>query len=175
MVLQAGEFKDLDLYVGDQIFIAGNNDTAHSLDDVKVFADPIALQEYLIKIDVSELKNMIVAFGSLTYAEILPSTLRNKNAYIIAIDRIEDYGVIIEMASGEVDDLAAEILDIMKPKPTSTIVPDINEIFVLYGQQLDVSDGIDPAMIDEEITHECNKILIELDSLGEIAKNQQGD
>ena len=157
--------RALEKFLGEECFVLGNEEGTSHFDNIEAFSEMDEIQAALDKLNVIEEESKMILYGTLMEATILPSDLHGKDAYIIVVDQYEDYGIIASVTTGKVEDLAKTIEDFITPSPTDQLQPDIEDIFVLYGQEITVVGRIRADDIDEEVSDTCNKITAEVESM----------
>lgn len=104
-----------------------------------------------------------VLHGILTSAEVLPSSFNNSQPFIIIKDPNDDeIGSIIEIEDdNNVEDLADKItgLIVWAGNIEISCTPEIDNIFVLYGYEVDMVLSITEDNMDEQQIEEGKEIL----------------
>jgi hypothetical protein len=157
----------MDHFVEKEVFvIVAEEDTTTGL----YFYDDIEETfEYLATIDPLEDPETKVFHGVLTKAESIPSEINVKSCYVISIGIIFDSnraeGVLYQSeCEGDTSVLAGDIEETITASfydHNSLVVPEIENIYVLYGYELATGLCINRESIDEEIVHTCKTIAAE--------------
>lgn len=109
-----------------------------------------------------------VLLGWLTPATVLPKNLRGKIPYILVQSPNISYGFIIESCAESGKELSKEvekILDIADIYINDDV--GIENIYILYGQELNVTLSLDEDYFDEEVISSCEKIVDEVKQITE--------
>ena len=149
-------------YVGKEIYlVAGGED--EETGDVHAFETWGDLIEHLKTLTPIVDQETRVFHGILTVGEIIPSSFRGKSAFIICLDPYEDLkGNVVESTDGSPAGLAGEIKNIMNlGGPISDARIGIDDIFVLYGYQIETCLSVNDDDLDEEIIATCREIAVE--------------
>jgi hypothetical protein len=152
-------------YIGKEVFIViGSEDDETG--DINAFEDWGSLMEFLKKLTPTVDPETRVFHGILTPGEFIPSSFHGKSAFIVCIEPCEDSkGNIIESTGESPTGLAEEIVNIMNiGGPASGMKINIEDIYVLYGYQLETCLSVDDDDIDEEIIAVCSEIASEIDN-----------
>ena len=166
------DWHSLSKYVGKEVFLVtgGEDDPAV---DIGVFENWIDLVEQLKTLTPTADPETRVFHGILTSGEFIPSSFHGKSAFIVCIEPYEDSkGNIIESTGGSPADLAEEISSIMNlGGPMSGMKIDIDDIYILYGYQIEPCLSVNDDDVDDEIIAVCTEIAEEI----EIAKIMAGN
>lgn len=152
-------------YIGKEVFVViGSED--EETGDINAFEDWGGLVEFLKKKSPITDAETRVFHGILTLGEFIPSSFHGKSAFIICIEPFEDSkGNIIESTDGSPEGLAEEIVNIMSfGGPTYGTKVGIEDVYVLYGYQLEPCLSINDDEIDEEIIAVCSEIASEIEN-----------
>ncbi len=161
-----------DQYIGKEVYlVVGSEDEETS--DISVFDTWGDLVEHLKTLTPTSEPETRVFHGVLTSGEIIPSSFRGKSAYVICFDPYEDSkGCIAESGSECPEGLAEEISNVMKlGGPLSDMKTDIDDVYVLYGYQLDTCLSINDDDLDEEVIATCKEIADEIEIARILAEN----
>lgn len=159
--------RTIDQFAGEEVYIIGTEDVNNSWDVVQVFTTVEEAQDVIDNMTAQEKRDNLLLYGILETADILPSDLRNNNVFIIVLEKDDDYGIVSEANVVNSSDLASQIQDYLTPSPTDIIQPTIEDVFVLYGMelQLDQNEKIESDLIDEDVMDECGKITAEIENI----------
>jgi hypothetical protein len=166
------DWHSISQYVGKEVFlVVGGED--EETGDIGVFETWGDLLEQLKTLTPTTDAETRVFHGILTLGEFIPSSFHGKSVFIICIDPYEDArGNIIESTGGCPADLAEEVSDIMKiGGPLSDMKIDIDDIYILYGYQLDTCLSINDEALDEEVIATCREIADEIEIARIIVEN----
>lgn len=117
-----------------------------------------------------------VFHGILTLAEFLPSSFRGKSAFIVSISTIKTIEGHVREAGTTPDEVALEIESIISTGgafPEGSIT--IDDIFILYGYQIETCLSINEDDMDEEIIGVCEEISEDTEIVGENSRKTQED
>jgi hypothetical protein len=123
------------------------------------------LQDYLITLNPEDYPEMKVIHGIITKAKYIPEDIRSQKCFIMVldpgcfIDSLDLECTIIESDSGgDSDVLAEEIESIVKDATNLIYMPDIDDIFIIYGYTMEVGLCINPDSADEECIDTCEHV-----------------
>jgi hypothetical protein len=159
-------------YVGKEVFIVVGSEDEEA-GDIGVFETWGELVEQLKTLTPTSDPETRIFHGILTTGEFLPSSFHGKSVFIIYIDPYEDAkGNIVESTSGSSRVLAEEIGSIMTlGGPMSDMKIDIDDIYVLYGYQLETCLSVNDEDVDEEVIATCKEIAVEIEVARIIVEN----
>lgn len=166
------DWHTLSKYVGKEVFLViGSED--EEIGDIGVFENWVDLVEQLKTLTPASDPETRVFHGILTLGEFIPSSFHGKSAFIVCIEPYEDSkGNIIESTGGSPADLAEEISGLMSLGGVrSGMRVDIDDIYILYGYQIEPCLSVNDDELDDEIIAVCNEIADEI----EIAKIMAGN
>jgi hypothetical protein len=152
-------------YIGKEVFlVVGSEDD--DIGDINVLENWGDLVEFLKKLTPTVDPETRVFHGILTPGEFIPSSFHGKSAFIICIEPYADSkGNVIESTGESPMGLAEEIVNIMSiGGPVSGMKINIEDIYVLYGYQLETCLSVDDDDVDEEIIAVCSEIASEIDN-----------
>jgi len=155
--------------IGDECFLvgyAGENDSG----ELSAYESIDDLMDCLKQSNPLTEANLMVVHGILTEARVLPKDFkdRHNNIYIVVTDPndIEAGAIWHSEAVGDLDSLAAEIeFLIHSKKPYNHLT--IEDIYILYGYELELGYSVNEDNIDEEIIEGCKEIANEVVDLTE--------
>jgi hypothetical protein len=151
-------------YIGKEVFlVVGSEDEEAS--DIGVFETWGDLVEHLKTLTPTSDPETRVFHGMLTIGEFLPISFRGKSAYVICLDPCENSkGCVVESSSSGPEGLAEEISSVMRlGGQISDTKIDIDDIYILYGYQLEICLSINDDDIDEEVISTCKEIANEIE------------
>jgi len=160
----------MEQYVGKEVYVVvGSED--EELSDIGIFETWGGLIEQLKTLTPTSDPETRIFHGILTSGEVIPSSFRGKSAYVICFDPYEESrGCVAESGSTGPDGLAEEIRNVMTlGGPISDMRICIDDIYILYGYQLDVCLSVNDEDIDEEIISTCREIADEIEIAGILA------
>jgi len=123
------------------------------------------LQDYLIMLSPEDYQEMKVVHGVITKAKYIPENIRNQKCFIMVldpgcfIDSLDLECTIIESDSGgDSDVLAEEIESLVKDATNLIYMPDIEDIFIIYGYTMEVGLYVNTDSADEECIDTCERV-----------------
>lgn len=158
-----------DKYLNEEVFVVGVDNTEPA-GQMEMFTSASELFKYLkYQIEVGIDPDVRVLHGILTKADVLPSSIKNKAAFILAIDPDYNFnitmGCIIEQCYTEINELATEIETTIGTSMGTIVEVDMDYIYILYGYELKPFISVDLGDVDEETIHVCKKIALESESI----------
>lgn len=100
-----------------------------------------------------------VYHGFLNTAMGLPSNLRSRTPFVIMYDSADlSSAIVYESASETVEDLATEIEEVVNTGADYSIDVDIDNIYILYGYQLETCISVSEDELDEEQLGTCEAV-----------------
>ena len=164
--------------VGKEIFLIAEDEIAES--EMVVYDNPHDVFTYLSTLMPETDFSTKVYHGMLMPAKVLPSVLHTKNCYVLALRLIHVKGsltlkgcIFESDCEGRNDILADEIEELVNSKDKVDFEVDIDNIFVLYGYELQVCLAIDEESIDDEVIESCGKVVAEIKKIE--GREQQED
>ena len=162
---------------GLEIYMVAEDETVFSTIDV--YTNQEDLLEHLALLNPKADCSTKVYHGILMPANILPPDLINKRCFVVAltIEYVKEQpqlkGTVFESdCDGDVDILADEIEQLLKSVSTMPFRPKIDNMFVLYGYELETCLSINMDSMDEEVIDTCKKIA---NTLKEMEFEDEGD
>ena len=155
-----------------EIFIVTGSEDEES-EEIKVFATWKNLILHLNNMNAAIDSDTRVFHGILSPAEVLPSSFKGKSIFVVCLDptdKTRTKGCLVESVSDTPADLGEEIESVISMGESSHAQSiDIDDIYILYGYQLEVCLSINEEEIDEEILHTCKKIHKDVMTIAEMA------
>jgi len=157
--------------IGMEVYVVAGDESAKT--DVEIHDNYTTMLEYLSLLNPEEHFSTKVYHGVLMPATVLPESLKGKSCFILALEMtykksvavLEGY-VFESDCDGDIDILATEIEQMIHTNEyTADMRIDIEDIFVLYGYELETCLSINPDSIDEEVVDTCKGISEELKAL----------
>jgi len=159
--------RNMNHFVGEEVFvIVPEEDT---ISEIKIYDNFEETTMCLLEIDPLAYPETKVFHGILTRAETIPSGIKNKNCYIIAVDAYYDSnnsrGILYESdCEGNTNDLANDVelaIESSLREANGTFFYEIEHIYILYGYEVTTGLCINRESLDEEIVHTCKTIAVE--------------
>jgi hypothetical protein len=113
-----------------------------------------------------------VFHGVLTLGEFIPTSLRGKSAFVLCMDPLDsDRGCIIESMKDDSEGLAEAVETAINHSSPfygqlSHVALDIDDVYILYGYQIQTCLAIRDDDIDEEVIDVCKRISEETETIG---------
>jgi len=132
-------------------------DEEDEFSEIKIMEDVSVLLYHLSSIRPPGTDSIRVFHGVLCSSKYLPSSLNGKSVFVVNIDPNDmERGNVIEAASDDVCELATVIELAVNNSASHDI--DIDDIYLLYGYQIETCLSIDEDDLDEEEI-ESSKII----------------
>ncbi len=158
--------------VGKEIFLISEDEIAES--EMVIYDNPQDVFTYLSTLMAETDFGTKIYHGMLMPAKVLPSVLHTKHCYILALHLTYIQGNLIlkgcifeSDCEGKNDILAKEIEDLVNSEDKVDFKVDIDNIYVLYGYELQACLAIDEESIDDEVIDSCGKMVEEVRKIEE--------
>lgn len=158
--------RALDKYIGKEVFIVVDGEDEED-SDINVLENIEDLTTHLMSLNIIIDSDTRVIHGILTSGEFLPSNLHKKSAYIICLNPNNDSsGFVSESGCADSSELAQEIETLVfHGFPATGMDISMDNIYILYGYQLETYISINMEEIDSEAIDTCKKISDEVESV----------
>lgn len=144
-------------HLGKELFIAGY-DGDMEVGELTMFDSLSELKEYLSNMSPVSEGNLTALHGILTSAECIPEDL-GRGVYVIVVDaNDEENGCLHEFTSGDPDGLAELIEEIVSAKHKELGDLTIDNVFLLFGYELNMCLSISGDEIDEQVIEDSQKV-----------------
>lgn len=141
----------------ENIFIIGIDGT-RSTGDIEVCESFQELNEYLGSLNTETETDIIVLHGIISSAKYIPAEI-GRNVYLIIQDPdAPGSGCIYETDYPDSNDLDAIITDIIKAGDDHYQLLDIDNVFIMYGYQLNTGYSVIEEELDEQVFEECKVV-----------------
>lgn len=158
-----------DSLIGKEIFVVASEECDEGDFGAVFFSDKIGeLKEFLSQMDPEVDSYTRVYHGVLQTAEYLPSSIRNKNVFLVCLDPGDpEKGYVMETNSDTVAELSKELAAVLNGDEIfeGSGKPSTEYIYLLYGYQLKVCLSINDEDLDEEKINVCKEISEEIDGV----------
>jgi hypothetical protein len=117
-----------------------------------------------------------VFHGVITPAQFLPTSLYGKSAFMVCQDPSNiGNGCVVEIGSDCVEDIAQNITNILSCSGETLFSQEIgiDDIFILYGYELQTCISIDEDDVDEEVMELCKIIGNEVETTAYTVSKQK--
>jgi hypothetical protein len=150
-------------YFYDNVFILGFDEDAQTHEELMVFDDIDEIIAELRSRSAKENYKIRAVHGWLAPAKYIPANLQGKSTFIVVEAEDADWGMIITSDSEDGDDLAREIERVIQVANEYTPYEiGIENIGILYGQEISVTLSLDDDFIDDETSETCEAIVEEI-------------
>lgn len=153
---------DLNKYENDEVYLLGV-DSMSDTGELAAYDFFIGLKEHLSIIAPDTEPGLVALHGMLTSAKFIPGEIPDVKVWIILQNPSnKEEGCVIEAsADGGVDMVAEEIEILLNgPKcPVDNIT--IDNVFLLYGYELNLGYGINEDEIDDDKLKICKEVVVE--------------
>ena len=149
-------YKDQEVYV----YISAPDDDDVMIGDLCAFDNIIDLQNHLVSVESSDDKHLVL-HGILTDAEVLPEKLDKGCVFVIGRNPHDKPVCVLAHFEGDSTDELAEAIEEMIEQcgVGGVMIPDISDVFILYGYELSAKLAVDEDEIDDERLEVCNAYL----------------
>jgi hypothetical protein len=145
---------NIDKSLGIEVFVVAEDEGNYG--EIDIHDDFITMQEYLSLLNPDEHNTTKAYHGILMPAHILPPDLKGIRCFILALEmRYRGHvpylnGYIYESdCEGDVDMLATDVEQVVRNNEfTAAMRVTIDDVFVLYGHELEVCLAINPDSVD---------------------------
>ena len=160
----------MDRYINKEVFVVIDSKEEEP-GDIKIVEGWDSVLEELNGYTTTD-EDVRVFHGVLTLGEYIPKSLRGKSAFVLCIDPMDsDRGCIIESMKDDSEGLADAVETAIKYNSPfygqlSHVALDIDDVYILYGYQIQTCLAIRDDDIDEEVIDVCKRISEETETLG---------
>jgi hypothetical protein len=148
----------LERYKFKEVYVAGTDHTVASGGDLIGFDSLESLLDYLKEKNPSICGTEIrVVHGVLTPARSIPANFESQTIFILIEDSFEE-GLLLDSSAETPEELAGEIEKALNSSEMAAEMIDIDDVFILYGHELNVCLSVDEEDIDEDIIETCLKV-----------------
>jgi hypothetical protein len=168
----------IEQYSGEEIFIICSATSDSPFGVLRVFdgfIGPVQVIQALSEYTLAETPDLRVLHGVLRSAEFLPQSLRSVTAYLVVENKtMEEMGVVIESSADTPEQLAAELSTVLENIDGLDLggAESIDDLFILYGYEVDICLTIDKESIDEEVIDRAIAISEEAEKTKEVAVSE---
>jgi hypothetical protein len=150
-----------------EVYAAAPDSTVTPVGEVGLFDNYEKLLEHLRTKNICVCPDLRVIHGILTSAKSIPRNLRNRQAFILLFDpKNEGQGVLLDSAAEDnCQELATEIQNLLASEEAASFAFEIDDVYILYGYELNVVMSVDEDDIDEEIISTCKEIAEDAEKL----------
>lgn len=157
------------VHLYEEVYIVGVDHTVTPLGELEIFDQYERLLSHLRTKNISICSDTRVIHGMLTSAKSIPKDLCGKQAFILLFDpNSGSQGILFDSGSdNNCQELATEIQKLLVSEEAASFFFEIDDVYILYGYELNVVMSVDEDDLDEEIISTCKKIADEAAKLEE--------
>lgn len=174
------EFKHISNFCGEEVFVTCSVVEAAGHGELQIFPSfrgMLDLSEHLSGIAADSGTDIRVLHGLLLPAVHLPASLRGVTPFLVVQSKTNDnMGFVIESCANTVENFAADLVGLLKNGASMGYedADDIDDLYVLYGYELQVVLKVEEEELDDEIINRCLAIQGEVEEIAEeIGDNNQ--
>jgi hypothetical protein len=127
------------------------------------------LHDHLILLEPEDHPDIKVIHGVITKAKYIPGDMKGQKCFIMIldpgcfIDSLDLECTVMESDSGgDSDVLAEEIEDLMDSSSHLMYIPDIDDVFIIYGYTMEIGLCVNMDSVDEECIDTCERVAVEI-------------
>jgi len=152
--------------IGNEVFlvVCGEDADLFKGCEIKIFNDIMSMIEDMQYMSPNDFEVITILHGIISTAETLPPSLKNVDPFIICQQGIdpEDPFVLDVRPVNEVQDLAISIEQLISNEHDSSVfmpfLPEMNDVYILYGSELQASLTFVEDEVDESLIEEAKEI-----------------
>lgn len=142
----------------DEIFLVSNAEDEDA-GPIYMFDSVDDLEQHLSSLTPSIDACVRVLHGVLTTAEYLPPDFRGKTSFVVCVDPDDATNTsVVESGAAAASELAEEIESYLSSGFALPTLPDIDDIFILYGYEVSTCLSINLDEIDDEALDTCKMV-----------------
>lgn len=161
---------NIDKSTGIEIYLVAEDEIAHS--DIDIYDNYVDVLEHLAMLTPEMDFTTKIYNGVLMPAKVLPSSTFGKKCYIVTLTLSNDMGslqlegsIIESDCADQIEVLAEEVEELINKKDAIKFTVDIDNVFILYGHELETCLSINQESIDDEVIDTCKKVAKEIREL----------
>lgn len=159
----------LNMLVGQEVFVVASDESTHAsiVKERTLYVCDSAeeLREKMKELETCDGDELRVIHGVLTHAAALPSDLCEKTAFVLIANAMdEEDGYLVE-AGDTVEHIEGTVTDVLKNGVGELDNVEIEEMFVVYGYELQIVLCFNDDDMDEEILDSCHQIAEEAETV----------
>lgn len=161
----------LDEYIGEEVFVVAPDESSMDDDSATEFYATDDFMEFVENLQGKGETDLPLRAvnGVLTKAESIPNDLKGKTPWLIVVNPLdEDMGYLVELyvdGSGDVADAIERTIN------EGNGVVDIDDIYILYGYELNICLAVNEDELDEESIEECKSVAAEAEMMATVSDN----
>lgn len=157
----------------EEVYIVGVDSTITPAGEVVVCGSYEQLLDHLKTKNTSICYDLRVIHGVLTSAKSIPKKLYSRQAFIIVVNQENNsHGTILDSDSDDsFEELAYEVRSLLKGNKVTSFFFGMDQIFILYGYELNIVMSVDEDDIDDITINTCQEIADVAKILDKIGEN----
>jgi len=166
------KYHVLNRYIGHEIFIVGVDGDLEQ-GEIACFYSLAELNAHLSDLSPVSENNLIVAHGVLTQAEFIPQDV-GRGAFIVVADPSDAAGgFILTVEDCHIERIASMIENLFEDLDGPYDELAIDNVFVMYGYELDLRFCINEDGVDEEMLDSCEEVAAKAEEIRK--RNMEGE
>ncbi len=151
------------VHMYEEVYVVGADHTVTPFGELEIFDSYERLLSHLRTKNISICLDVRVIHGILTSAKSIPKNFYGKQAFILLFDPDgESQGILLDSdADNDCQELATEIQKLLASEEAGGFSFEIDDVYILYGYELNVVMSVDEDDLDEEIISKCKKVADE--------------
>lgn len=147
----------IDKYLYKEVYVVGTDSTVSDGGTLMVCGSLEDLMEYLRTKSIGIDYDLRVVHGVLTSAKSIPKDLKDRQAFILLVDKsADDYGIMLDSdTENNFNELGEEIEKVLVSEEIATFFYEIDNVYILYGYEMSLCLTVDEDEIDENIIEDC--------------------
>jgi len=138
-----------------EVYLVGVDHTVCDSGELAAFDSLADLLEHLRYKSPSIASDIRVVHGVLTSARSIPGDLGGRTVFLVVCDSdVPKHGVLLDSDAETPSDLAKEI-ELVMENPEVIEIINIDDIFILYGYEINTCLAVDEDDFDEDMIKEC--------------------
>jgi len=151
------KYHILNRHIGREVFIVGLDGDLDT-GEIGCFDSLNELNEYISSLSPVSEDNLVAVHGVLTQAEYIPPDI-GRSAFIIVADPQDSAGgAIINLEDTRMENLISGIENLFGDNDSPYEGLEIDNVFILYGYELNLGFCVREDQVDESIFDECEKV-----------------
>lgn len=150
----------LNKHLYSEVFVVGVDNITAKSGELAAFKSFENLIEHLGTKSIGINSDLRAMHGVLTSAKAIPNNFCGRQAFILIADpENPGYGLLIDSDSdNDCGELAKEIENLLKSEEIAANFVEIDNVFILYGYEINIILSVDEDEIDEEMIASCVEV-----------------
>jgi hypothetical protein len=153
------KYHTLNRHIGREVYIAGLDGDLDT-GELGCFDSLSELNDHLSSLNPVSDDNIIVVHGVLTQAEYIPPNIGRSAFIVIADPKDSAGGAIINIEDCNMGNLVSNIENLFGDSDTPFEGLEIDNVFILYGYELNLGFCVREDQVDERIFDECEEVAM---------------